>query len=300
LRQWFLIGLSDSAKLIITDRGRGIKSTDHKALKATTIDLRLEAKLNLKEFLFIHVARWKKLTLDPKSYGILKYTTPITPVQYLEFAEKDLRLGGPRGLINSLANSKRAIDCQIFSLLSVLGIPEPHNFPLRLEKLRDLGLVAPRVIRKIVQLRNVLEHEYYKPTITEVEDALDITALFVATLKPYFKGGSYMEGTWLADELSVNPRGEVTRTKTHTTWRHDAEPRYTYANGVYIDSEIGSKCVHLSLVLDNVEVGVAEIEPKDASYIALQGLLLRAEIDNLPYSRVGANRFLKALQSAAL
>ena len=223
----------------------------------------------------------------------------MSPAQYLEFAEKDLRIGGTRGLVNSLTNSKRAIDCQIYNLLSSLGLPEPYSFPARLEKLHALGLVAPRIIRKIVQLRNVLEHEYYKPTQAEVEDALDITALFVATLRPFFAGGSYMESCWIADELSANSRGEFTRTKTHTTWRHDNEPKFTFAHGVFIDSEIGSKKIELSLIEENVEVGVVLIEPKDLGYLELQSLLLRAQVEAFDFGRAGANRFLKVLHAAA-
>lgn len=98
--------------------------------------------------------------MDPKALNTLKYSTPLHPEHYLLFAEKDLRLGGPRGLVNSLTNSKRAIDCQIFRLLHALALPEPRNFPERLDKLKELGLLAPRVVRKIAQLRNVLEHPY--------------------------------------------------------------------------------------------------------------------------------------------
>jgi hypothetical protein len=254
--------------------------------------------LELRDFL-THAARWTKPTLDPKSFGAFKYSTPVTPIQYLNFAEKDLRLGGPRGLVNALTNSKRAIDCLIYNLLSSLGMPEPYSFPARLEALHALGLLAPRIVRKIVQLRNVLEHEYYLPKVAEVEDAYDVTALFIATIKPYFAGGSYMESAWIADEVSTNPRGEFTRTSTHTIWRHDSEPEFTYSRGIYVQSEIGDKKIDLDLVHDNIKVGEITIAPKDASYVELQGLLLRAEVEDFAYSRVGAKRFLKALRAAA-
>lgn len=254
--------------------------------------------MNLREFL-AHASRWTRPTIDPKGFGRFDYSTPLTPAEYLTFAEKDLRLGGSRGLVNALANAKRAIDCQIFNLLSSLGIPEPSSFPGRLEALHTLGLLAPRIIRKIVQLRNILEHEYYLPKLTEVEDAVDITALFVATLKPFFGGGSYMESAWIADEDSTNPRGEFTRTDTHTIWRHDSEPKFTFARGIYLDSEIGLKRITLDLVHENVKVGDITIEPKDASYIELQGLILRAEVENFAFTGVGARRFLKVLSAAS-
>ena len=254
--------------------------------------------MDLREFL-TYASRWGRPTIDPKSFGRFDYSTPLKPVEYLTFAEKDLRLGGPRGLVNALANAKRAIDCQIFNLLSSLGIPEPYSFPGRLNALQALGLLAPRVIRKIVQLRNILEHEYYLPKVDEVEDAIDITALFVGTLKPFFGGGSYMQSAWIADEGSTNPRGEFTKTETHTMWRHDSEPEFTFSRGIYLDSEIGKKRITLALVHENVKVGEIAIAPKDPSYIELQGLLLRAEVENFAYSVAGAKRFLKAIRAAA-
>ncbi len=255
--------------------------------------------MELADFLTHHVPLWKKPLVDPKSFVCLKVSTPVTPNQYLEFAEKDLRLGSIRGLVNSLTNSKRAIDCQIYNLLLSLGIPEPYSFPARMERLQGLGLVAPQIIKKIGQLRNVLEHKYYKPSRPEVEDAVDIASLFIAMLKPYFAGGSYMDSGWLADERSVNPRGEITRTKTQTTWQHGKEPRFTYSRGVFIGSEVGGNSVDLPLVHENVEVGFVSVEARDSAYLALQGLLLHAQVDELTYSRAGANRFLKALHLAA-
>ncbi|AIO49442.1 hypothetical protein DM44_758 [Burkholderia cepacia] len=252
----------------------------------------------LQEYLRGFVPSWQSPTLDPKSFGMLSYSTPLCPDNYLTFAEKDLRLGGPRGLVNSLANSKRAIDCQIFGVLHALGLSEPRNFPDRLERLKALGLLAPRVVKKIAQLRNVLEHQYYKPTLDEVEDALDIATLFLGTLRPYFAGGSYMESAWLADEISVNPRGQIIRTRTHTTWSHADEPRFTYARGIFITAETGAKSIELALVHDNIEIACVHLWPNDASYVELQGLLLRSSVENLPYSKAGARRFLKALNSA--
>lgn len=252
----------------------------------------------LREYLAQCVAQWKRPVVDPKALNALKYSTPLHPGQYLLFAEKDLRLGGPRGLVNSLANSKRAIDCQIFGLLHALAVPEPRNFPERLDKLKDLGLLAPRVVRKIAQLRNVLEHQYYKPTVEEAEEALDIPGLFLGTLRPYFVGGSYMEEAWLADDAPVNPRGEIIRTRTHTTWSHANEPRFTYARGIFISFEPGAKSVELALVHNNIETACIHLWPSDKGYVELQGLLLRASLENLSYSRAGARRFLKVLESA--
>lgn len=254
----------------------------------------------LQEYIAQHATLWKKPTLDPKTFSILKYSTPLHPDHYLTFAEKDLRLGGPRGLVNSLANSKRAIDCQIFCLLQALDLPEPRNFPDRLDILNKLGLLAPRIVKKTAKLRNTLEHQYYKPTIEEVEDALDIASLFIGTLRPYFAGGSYMESVWLADEDSTNPRGDIVRTRTHTTWRHADEPQFTYARGIFISYESEQKSIELSLIHENTEIMNFYIWPNDYGYLEMQGLLLRSSVENLPYSKSGARRFLNALKLAAV
>lgn len=41
----------------------------------------------------------------------------VTPHEYLEFMEEDLKGEDKRNLINALSNAKRALDCQIESLL---------------------------------------------------------------------------------------------------------------------------------------------------------------------------------------
>jgi hypothetical protein len=179
-----------------------------------------------------------------------------------------------------------------------LGIPEQYSFPGRLETLRTLGLVAPRIVRKIVQLRNLLEHEFHLPKVNEVEDALDIASLFVASLRPYFAGGSYMDSVWIADDSSANKRTEFVRTRSLVVWRRDAGPKFTFARGIYLNTQIGSARIELDLVHENVKVGIAAIEPKDPSYIDLQGLLLRASVENFDHTRRGAKRFLKVLQAA--
>ncbi len=256
--------------------------------------------MTLVAFVEEKLSQWRKPVLDPKSFAVLKYRTKIIPLQYLEYAEKDLRLGGNRGHINALPNAKRAIDCEIFTVLAALGVPEPRTFPGRLEALKSLGLVAPKVIRKIVQLRNVLEHEYHLPTSTEVQDAVDVATLFLAAFKPYHSGGQYLESTWVADESSVNPRGVISRTETHTTWDHTKEPRYTFSRGVFIESHLETNEIELNCIHDNIEIVSRFITQKDRGYLELQGLLLRAEVDNIVHTRKGANLFIKAIRAIAV
>ncbi len=45
------------------------------------------------------------------------------------------------------------------------------------------------------------------------------------------------------------------------------------------------------MIHDNVEVATTPVEPKDAACIELQGLLLRAVVEDFAFKRSGANRF---------
>jgi hypothetical protein len=49
--------------------------------------------------------------------------------------------------------------------------------------LTEIGVVAPRIVTKVVHARNYLEHEYRKPGKEQVEDAVDVATLFVAGLE---------------------------------------------------------------------------------------------------------------------
>lgn len=58
--------------------------------------------------------------------------------------------------------------------------------PKKIERLRALGLLAPSLLRKVVDMRNILEHEYPTPELKNVEEALDIASLFVMSASALF------------------------------------------------------------------------------------------------------------------
>jgi hypothetical protein len=252
--------------------------------------------VRLSEYIAKHAEAWVEPTIDPKGFDELEISTPITPAEYLEFAEKDLRRGGPRGLVNALSNSKRAIDCQIANLLMSVGLGATGNFPSRVEKLQSLGLVAPRILRKIVQLRNALEHDYHKPTIAQVEDAVDIATLFLESMKPFVSGGAYMSSCWLADHTSENPWPFVKKDGI-TTWDEKNNPKYTFSRGIYVDSDLKSHAVSLAMIHDNRELGEVEIKSRDAIYVPLQAFLIKCRPEaKIAYTKRGARDFLALLK----
>ena len=109
----------------------------------------------------------------------------LTPTDFLSFAERDLESQEEHSVINALSNIKRALACQLDWLLFAFGMLERArkknwNFPKKIEWLKEVDIVAPRILGKINKRRNLLEHEFKKPPIRKVEDFLDVAWLFVA------------------------------------------------------------------------------------------------------------------------
>ena len=109
----------------------------------------------------------------------------IIPKDFLKFAKSDLKIKAKRSSINVLSNVKRAIDSQIDSILFVLGYlkqskKDKWNFPKKIEFVNSLGITSPNILKKINRVRNLLEHEYKYPSKEKVEDAIDVTELFLS------------------------------------------------------------------------------------------------------------------------
>src|SRR5207244_2671714 len=107
----------------------------------------------------------------------------IKPAEYLGFASKDIVGGDRRGAVNGLSNAKRALECQIDSLLLSLDLftkrMKRQGLPGKLKELQDLGVVAPQILAKINRHRNELEHEYVCPDVETTKDFVDVVSLFV-------------------------------------------------------------------------------------------------------------------------
>ncbi len=114
----------------------------------------------------------------------------ITPRMFLEFAKGDYRGKYSHHMVNALSNTKRALDCQLDSLLFAFGLldrshKERWSFPRKAEKISDLGILAPDILKRINKRRNLLEHEYQTPESAEVRDALDIASMFIEYTKEF-------------------------------------------------------------------------------------------------------------------
>ena len=118
---------------------------------------------------------------------------------FLRFAKTDIIEKDERGFVNSLTNAKRAIDCQVDTALSIFGIsfdeikPETnriinltgndkidisHKFKL----IQALDFAPSILISEIRTIRNKLEHYYNKPTLKEVNKAIELAQLFLLAI----------------------------------------------------------------------------------------------------------------------
>ncbi len=122
----------------------------------------------------------------------------ISPQDFLRFAKEDLKKSNEHGLINSITNSKRAIDCQIDEAIEQL-ISKSNKFnpivedflkyfefesdiPIKLRLIHALNLAPSLLISKSRTLRNKLEHFYQKPEIKDAKEALDVADLFMRSV----------------------------------------------------------------------------------------------------------------------
>lgn len=124
----------------------------------------------------------------------LEKSLAFRAAEFLRFAEKDLEAfdsqNDERHLDNALSNAKRALHCQIDSILGALGLStlaekQNWNFPKKIEMLNSVGILAPRILTKINRARNLLEHAYRHPDHKDVLDFVDIVALFMGSTQTY-------------------------------------------------------------------------------------------------------------------
>ena len=126
----------------------------------------------------------------------IKSPFSLNAEDFLEFAEKDIKGKDNKDIINALSNTKRSIENRMDLLLYAFGFDiSKLNFPGKLEELNELGVVAPRILRKINKIRNLLEHQYNLPNKDDVEDAIDIAVLFIEYSNKFiYQHRDYVDG----------------------------------------------------------------------------------------------------------
>jgi len=111
---------------------------------------------------------------------ILNHQFDVSPEEFLLQAERDFEAGGNSRRLNSLTNSKRAIEAQVDKIIFGVGY-DPRTIAVRRkwELLKEIGFITPRILMRVNDSRNKLEHRYESPSDAEVEDALDLATLFI-------------------------------------------------------------------------------------------------------------------------
>lgn len=143
--------------------------------------------MDIKEFCIAHKFDMSKCGVASGGGSFEMADLNTSPVEFLSLAEDDFGRGGLSALVNATTNAKRAIVSQLDQLLISFGYqPLRWNVPKKIERLRALGLLAPSLLRKVVDMRNILEHEYATPELAKVEEALDIASLFVMSASAMF------------------------------------------------------------------------------------------------------------------
>ena len=163
---------------------------------------------NFQDFLEQIGFDYHHLKVYPSGGGFPLINLETSPTEFLLQAEKDFNAEDEAFYLNSITNSKRAILCQMDQILVSFGFNSLRwNVIKKIEYLNKLGILTPPILRKISKVRNLLEHEYIKPSKEDVELALDISTLFVLSNKALF---SIYEAslTFGLDTSEIDSRGD--------------------------------------------------------------------------------------------
>ena len=155
---------------------------------------------------------WKKVDFQCKlQWEALGKVFEIGAGEFLEFAKQDLDEDSEKGRVNALSNAKRAIGCRVDEVLKLsyhsYSERKKWHLPVKMKRLQHLGVPALGVLERLVNKpRNLLEHEYNRPTgQEEIQDVVEIAQLFLEATDQYVKRGYIASATvqcteWFPDE----------------------------------------------------------------------------------------------------
>ncbi|PCM43770.1 hypothetical protein [Marinobacter sp. ANT_B65] len=217
--------------------------------------------MTFRSFLELFSIDFDQLAMGQDGGSFVLTEMEIAPLDFLMQAESDLSTGGASALLNSVTNAKRAITCQADQLLLSFGYPAySWNIPRKLEKLQELGLLTPAILRKVSKVRNLLEHEYIKPTQCEVKESLDIATLFV-----------------MANVALFHPFGDGLEGGVSESWNEKSK---TYAKRVCfgLNTDRGEVAYRAVAREDDCHLGSYLIRNKDPMFAALVRLAVSFEL----------------------
>ena len=128
----------------------------------------------------------------------------INPRDFLHYSKEDLDIEGDRGIINSISNAKRAIDCQNHVVFNSYGLLNPKNdfkndkvneyikitqsrskvLNLKFHLINSLNFAPISIVSNGWKLRNKIEHIFdVLPKKKEVEDFIDYAEAYIQCIE---------------------------------------------------------------------------------------------------------------------
>ena len=116
----------------------------------------------------------------------------ISSEEFLGFAENAIASETKEGMVNTISNLKRALDCEMdmfFESINVKRIFDKKNlkFEKKSQFLADIGLFPIQTINKLNFMRNKLEHEYKTPEIYDLHTYYELVWSVVKILDLYLE-----------------------------------------------------------------------------------------------------------------
>lgn len=235
--------------------------------------------MNLRTFIDKLDFEWNRMSMGMGSDYTFYCEFDISPDEFIGFAKMDVVQGDKHGLVNAMSNAKRSIECQAdVTLDSLVGVKfKRRNLPHKLQLLQEMGVVAPGILKRVNNLRNLLEHEYELPEKAKVEDAVDIAELFVAACSKPLR--AFPETMYIATE------------EEYQKWKGSFP-----LNCLYVEFQLGQKFFVVRCFRDGSVAGEVVVTPSDwQEFCAVMRLAISAH----PYrgQREPVQTFLSSLRN---
>ena len=125
------------------------------------------------------------LSIGGFASGTARYPFDEAPLSFLKYAEDELDENNPPKLANALAHAERALASQLDYFFLSYGLTEYAKVNKwgngkKIVLLGDLGVVPNRILHKVNEARNHLEHRYELPSYPTAVNAIDIVGMFLA------------------------------------------------------------------------------------------------------------------------
>ena len=186
----------------------------------------------------LEILRHSDTQNDSSFHGGIDLPWDVSPSDFLSFADSDLEETGgfeEQALINALSNAKRALHCQVDSILYALGlrgVTASWNLPRRLELLSVLGVATRPALARVNESRNVTEHEYAIPAESEVRLFLDVVVLFKEATEWYVAEHNWTFAGPESLSIQLKPQEEKILLNRGECEVHASDPLYAEILGL--------------------------------------------------------------------